>query len=255
MYSTKDNINLPDCFLAGLSDTCAGPTEFLKDTNPFGFSIRVTANGSMTQDIFFDFCAKFVRHLPDGHGKGGLPHILLLDGHASRWNLAALEFLNENNVYPFFLQSHTSVWTQPNDNGANLRFHTCVEEAIKRFQNTGMKNTVWFYNSVIQWAWQEFLRREREELVNAGENSTTSAWRVCGFYPFNPNPDAWKQLSGSLGLQNDHLNKKRKESEHREYDVHPREAGCKELTNHEKSVLLNGMSSGTSVEEAAYFHL
>ena len=108
-----------------------------------------------------------------------------------------------------------------NDNGANLRFHTCVEEAIKRFRNTGAKNTVWFYNTVLRWSWDEFLRWERQELVHAGENSTTSAWRVCGFYPFNPNPDTWKQLSRSLAIQNNKINKEKSEIDKYEYDVVP----------------------------------
>ena len=85
--------------------------------NPLAIDVNTTSNGSM-----------IVRSLPPDQGKDGLPCILILDGHVSRWNLAALQFLILNNVYPFFLASHTTIWSQPNDNGPIKRLHLCIEE-------------------------------------------------------------------------------------------------------------------------------
>ena len=51
--------------------------------NPWGFLVRTAENGSMTQRTFFDYCMHFVKHLPDGQGKGGEPVFLFLDGHSS----------------------------------------------------------------------------------------------------------------------------------------------------------------------------
>jgi len=42
-----------------------------------------------------------------------IPVILFLDGHGSHWNRNALKFLMDNKVFPFFLASHTSIWSQP----------------------------------------------------------------------------------------------------------------------------------------------
>ena len=57
----------------------------------------------------------------------------------------------------------------------------------------------------------DFLTKERKELLHAQENSTTSAWRVCGFFPFHPNPDNWKEVLSTLGKQNKELEKGKEE--------------------------------------------
>ena len=118
-YSEDDKIFVNPRFSVGLADPNAGPKSFLDHQNPCGFCVRATKNGSMTQESFFDFCVHFVKNRR-AQNDTDLPHILFLDGHASRWNLAALRYLMANKVYPFFLPSHTSVWTQPNNNGPNI---------------------------------------------------------------------------------------------------------------------------------------
>jgi hypothetical protein len=67
--------------------------------------VEATHAGSMTQEIFVHFAKHFVNLLPADSG----PMILFLDGHGSRWNVHALEYLMNNNVFPFFLASHTSI--------------------------------------------------------------------------------------------------------------------------------------------------
>ena len=75
--------------------------------NPWGFCVRCAENGSMTQRIFFDYSTHFVKNLPEGQGKNGEPVILFLDGHSSCWDVSSLVYLMKNNVFPFFLPSHT----------------------------------------------------------------------------------------------------------------------------------------------------
>ena len=58
--------------------------------NPLAIDVNTTSNGSMTQSVFYDYCEHFVQSLPPDQGKDGLPCILILDGHVSTWNLAAL---------------------------------------------------------------------------------------------------------------------------------------------------------------------
>ena len=164
--------------------------------------VRATKNGSMTQDIFFDYCCHFVKHLPPGFRKDGQPVILFFDGHSSRWNIPAIRYLQTHNIHPFFLPSHTSIWDQPNNNGPNIRFHKCVKDAIKRLCYIGAKNTVWFYNTVLHHAWLDFFNRERQELLGTGVNATTSSYAKTGFHPFQPTPETWRHVLGSLGKLN-----------------------------------------------------
>ena len=77
--------------------------------NPWGFCVRTSASGSMTQRTFFDYCIHFVKNIPQDQGKEKQPVLLFLDGHSSRWDVSSLLYLLQNNVYPFFLPSHTSV--------------------------------------------------------------------------------------------------------------------------------------------------
>ena len=101
-FCRTDPINLPDRFQIGLANPSAGPKDFIDHVNPYGFYVRATNNGSMTQDIFYDYCVMFVDNLEKCQGKDRKPHIILFDGHASQWNLEALEHLMSHNVYPFF---------------------------------------------------------------------------------------------------------------------------------------------------------
>ena len=119
------------------SEGLGEPISVIKDKssiegNPYGFTCRTTQQGSMTQQIMLDFAIHFVKNLPSTQGKLGEPVILFLDGHSSRWDVPSLLYFMENNVYPFFIASHTSVWAQPNDSGPNKRMHTCVETAVTK---------------------------------------------------------------------------------------------------------------------------
>ena len=68
-YKADDLINLPPRFSEGLADPNPGPKEWEEDRNTYGFSVRATNNGSMTQDTFYDYCLHFVKHLPENQGK------------------------------------------------------------------------------------------------------------------------------------------------------------------------------------------
>src|SRR6056297_3494340 len=59
---------------------------------------------------------------PAGQGPDGDPVLLFFDGHTSRWNMSALLYMERNNVHGICLPSHTSIWSQPNDAGANASF-------------------------------------------------------------------------------------------------------------------------------------
>ena len=125
--------------------------------NPFGFGVRTTPNGSMQQDIFLDFAVHFIEHLPPDQGMNKSPVILLIDGHNSRWTVAALEHLRNNNVWIFVLPSHTSILTQPNDCGVNFKFHTEMAKVANQYCNSINGCTTVALNVIIRKTWEQFL--------------------------------------------------------------------------------------------------
>ena len=88
---------------------------------------------------------------------------------------------------------------------------------------------VWFYNVILRHAWQDFLERERYELLNTRNNTTTSYWETTGFFPFNPNPEAWKNVLSSLGGLNNKMRKGKNERDEREYEIQVK-TGASEAT-------------------------
>ena len=75
--------------------------------------VRMSENGWIMKDIFFDWAKSFVSILPKTDNK---PHVLLLDGHSSHiFNLSFLDLMKANNVHAFVLPPHTTHWLQPAD--------------------------------------------------------------------------------------------------------------------------------------------
>ena len=98
------------------------------------WSLACTENGSMELDVFYGFCVEFVRNLPSTQGVGGHPAVLLLDGHASRWNYAGIMYLISHNVWPFVIASHTSAWAQVNDCGANSSIQATFMKEVEAWR-------------------------------------------------------------------------------------------------------------------------
>ena len=70
--SKDDVVKLSSRFVEGLQNPHAGPDAFFNEVNPFGFTVRSTKSRSMTQEICYDWCIHFVKHLPKKQGKGEL---------------------------------------------------------------------------------------------------------------------------------------------------------------------------------------
>jgi hypothetical protein len=160
--------------------------------------VRTSKSGSMTQEIFYDYCKHFVASLPDDHQ----PVILFLDGHASRWNTQALKYLYENKVFVFFFASHTSIWAQPNDCGLNKRVHWAIEQACKQYRRSGRTTTCEYFNGIFSQGWQIFLKAEADDLLECFDNNTTRAFERTGVYPLNPFCTAWTDAIDGLGTAN-----------------------------------------------------
>ena len=113
--------------------------------------VATTHSGLMTQEVFFLYAKHFVKSLPVNHK----PVLLLLDGHRSCWSVPALNLLLQNEIYLFFLASHMSIWSQPNDCGINKHFHWSLEQSVKsaRREKEGSPNVAYF-NSIFTVGWK-----------------------------------------------------------------------------------------------------
>ena len=203
--TTEDTVEIPITYLLGLEKD-----DSTDNLNACGFDVRISSKtGSITQDLFFEYCHHFVRCIKDQSekmniGPGYQPVILFLDGHNSRWNDDALEYLLLNNVYCLFLPSKTSIWSQPNDNGVNCKIHRKMNDAVLHIRNQFQTafGAAEFYNRVIKMGWTSFLASEKDELLSTGSNCTTSCFMKTGLYPFNPKCISWKGALETIGKCN-----------------------------------------------------
>jgi len=180
--------------------------------------------------------------------------ILFLDGHSSRWDVSSLLYLLQNKVFPFFLPSHTSVWTQPNDNGTNLRWVKSLETAVSSLgmRWNGVSTTPSYFNIIIRNGWKIFLKSEREDLLCCNCNNTTSAWKKTGLYPFNPFCESWNNVLETMGP----LNKRYKETRGEtgvEYEITLKK-NVVPLSDGEKKAITSSSGQDNHIQ-AAYFHM
>eukprot|EP00957_Ditylum_brightwellii_P085554 6507672-Ditylum_brightwellii.AAC.1 len=119
----------------------------------------------MQQDLFLDYAKHFVKHLPLDQGKGKTPVILILDSYKSRWSIEGLEYLHGNNVWPFFIPSHSSTITQPYDCGMNLNVHVCLAHVDNEYSNIVKSCSATILNVILQNGWKNVMEKEREDLM------------------------------------------------------------------------------------------
>ena len=201
-------------------------SRFVEGMDLPGVLVRTSKKGSMTQEIFYDFCEHFVGSLPEEHD----PVVLFLDGHASRWNTQALKYLDDHNVFVFFFASHTSIWAQPNDCGLNKRVHNSIEKSNKKHRRTGSPTTCEYYNRVFSDGWRYFLEAEADDLLETFSNNATRACWKTGVHPLNPFAEAWTDAIDSLGAANE-------VSEMVSYEIFPAQEKMPALRAEEKTLL------------------
>lgn len=173
--------------------------EAYEKRNDHGFLVLSTPNGSMKQVTFLPYAEHFVKSL-SGQRNPSDAVILHLDGHSSRWDMEALLYLYRNNVFPFFFPSHTSIWSQPNDNGPIYRLHQIISNcATKRRKGTAAM-TVTEWNTIFREAWIEFLRQERQDFRKNKSNAATYSFCKTGLKPFDPRCSSWTAGIATLGI-------------------------------------------------------
>ena len=179
--------------------------------NPMAIAVGSSSSGSMTQPNFYKFAKHFVESLPkQKEGEAPVARILFLDGHSSRWSVAALRYLMENHVFPFFLPSHTSIWSQPNDCGTNKSLHHYFAAARRASGKFNDETSVSYFNRIFESGWKQFVMKEHEELTVNREpnqekppifhNATTRSFKRTGIHPLNVHASSWKEAEETIGL-------------------------------------------------------
>lgn len=143
--------------------------------SPPGSMIKVSDNGWITKDIFFEWAKSFVLQLPRPDNR---PHILFLDGHSSHvYNLDFIDLMKSNNVYPFMFPAHTTHSLQPADKSffKSLK-NNWTNEGIEAVRRTGGRNLgkPGFF-AVFTPAWTKSCSVEIAQ----------SGFRATGIFPLN----------------------------------------------------------------------
>ena len=212
-----DPIEVPLQYLLGLADPSPTPRE-AHDRNPHGIMVRTTKEGSMTEETMLDYAMHFVKYLPSEPSQRG-PVLLFLDGHASRWSVPALQYLFNHQVHVFFLPSHTSMWSQPNDNAVNKSFHHYMAWATEELRRGKTQATTYFFNEVFRKAWEAYVRDERNNLLSKAKcNNATDGWERVGLEPCAHKSESWDDAKETLGKAVE-LRKKKSKRDMRSYEV------------------------------------
>jgi len=181
--------------------------------NAENIDVRVSTNGSMTRALFPKWCEHFVRNLPPGQGKGGLPVFLFFDGHASRWSYLGLNYLEMNNVIAICVPSHSTIWSQPNDAGLNSAFKTHFAKCCRTWRGgdqgeLGCKAHLHNvmdrgdFNGIFVRAQRSFREEQQLLLQTTGKNAIRSGFVNTGIAPFNRNCSYWREIIDTLGKSN-----------------------------------------------------
>ena len=137
--------------------------------------VRMSENGWITKEIFLDWAVSFVSFLPKTNN---MPHVLLLDGHSSHiYNLAYLDLMKANNVYPFIFPSHTTHWLQPADKSFFRSLKQCwTNEGLKAVNDmAGITSGKSGFFRIFTPAWNKACSVETAQ----------SGFRGCGLFPVN----------------------------------------------------------------------
>jgi hypothetical protein len=131
------------------------------------------------------------------------PRMLFLDGYDSHFEPESMRDLMDNDVSAFFLQSHSSIVSQPNDNGPNAVLEQKFSEHYSqwRLSHPNVPLLPCFFNEIFRTAFADFradphtkeviihafkktnlhpLRDVVEELQQGGELDEASLQKVAG---------------------------------------------------------------------------
>jgi len=139
-------------------------------------------------------------------------------------------------VFPFFLASHMSIWSQPNDGGMNKCFHRAIEQSCSEIWHGYDTAPIGYFNQNFRKGWYNFLSAEWLDLQNTGINNATNAFQCTGLYPYNPNCKSWSGAINTLGLATD------SEKGKVQYEIYAT-LPSRELSSDERNILHDGLNT------------
>ncbi len=153
---------------------------------PLDWGIHHSPGGSQDAVGFDKFCRLFVKNINHtrrhqlGTQSGRELVFLFFDGHDSRWTYSGLSFLAANDVTAFCLPSHTTILTQPNDNGTNREIHKACGRYANEWRSKYLDITMVAadVNIIMAKAWYDATKMEAV--------TRESFKRTC-IYPLNRN--------------------------------------------------------------------
>ena len=128
-------------------------------------------SGWMNQELFEDFLTcHFLRYAPQVR-----PILLLLDGHSSHYNPAAIRAAAKEQIILFTLPPHTTHITQPLDRGCFGPLKTAWRSACHEYMrdNPGKVITKFSFNSIFAEAYKRSMTMD----------NIISSFRATGVYP------------------------------------------------------------------------
>lgn len=147
-----------------------------------------SANGWMTKNLFtvwaINFChwLSFYRETLPVNLRAATA-VLVLDGHATRQNPAAIRYLLDHNILPIILPAHTSHVLQPFDVGCASPVKACFKKFLMRIAQHPLVQEVGNATGAMRmatvWAFVEAAHRSVTPLNCCG------AFSRSGLYPMN----------------------------------------------------------------------
>jgi len=153
-------------------------SSILENFDP-SYYAKITENGSMEKgEVFRDWCQHFLDNLPPNQV---YPVFLFLDGHKSRMTIEGLTLLAARLVFVIVFNSHSSSWTQMNDNGINAHleweYSREKEEGFLQFGYDCMTRAK--FNRLFTRVWT------RVSLSTAARMISIKAFEKVGIFPLN----------------------------------------------------------------------
>eukprot|EP00978_Attheya_sp_CCMP212_P044028 scaffold297831_cov31-Attheya_sp.AAC.1 len=109
------------------------------------------------------------------------------------------------------MPSHTSMWGQVNNNGANLSLEKHIQNAAANERMHHNSAPVSYHNRLIFIGVGTYIDSEHQALILTGTNIVKHGHYICGLCPFNPLNINWTGAISTLGQREKLLNEGREQ--------------------------------------------
>lgn len=246
--SADDEIEVSESLLDGWLDPHIPGVPH--SSNKYGMIQVGTASGSQLRRTFYMMCLHFKDNLPHDQGPNGRGVILTLDWHASReCPQSLIEMLLKYNILIAVLPSKTSIWSQPCDNGKNLKVLKAISRASAK---AGMLNSKSLSLADANIYFREGLEKscdeENNDLRKLGTNVNVRSFEKTGLYPQDYFNKGWADSTKFFGtMRNIEIACKQKAGipvMERNYAVKLRNEEDREALTNEDKELIMGYTTG-----------